>query len=257
MTSSRAVSAADLINAILPIADDHLVLGHRVSEWTGHSPMLEEDLSLPNLALDLLGQATTLYEYIAKLENQGRSEDDFAFLRNEREYKNLLLVERPNGNFGTTILRQFFFSAYMNLFWERAQNSSDELLKGVAGKAMKETSYHLRYCSEWVIRLGDGTEESANYMREAVEELYPYTSELFETWPALERCIEENILPDPADLRKGWDNMVERVFAEAFLSVPDIGFMKTGGRSGIHAECFGHLLSDLQYLQRTYPGLQW
>jgi ring-1,2-phenylacetyl-CoA epoxidase subunit PaaC len=180
-----AVSNEHLFAALLQLADDHLILGHRVSEWCGHAPMLEEDLALSNLALDLLGQARALYAYAGTVEGKGRDEDQLAFLRLERDYRNLLLVERPNGDFAHTVLRQFYFAAYMKPYWDWiAVNSTDETLRGIAGKAAKEMAYHVRHCGEWVIRLGDGTEESSARMRAAVEALHRYTAELFTDSPA-------------------------------------------------------------------------
>ena len=161
-----------LFDAVLELADDHLILGHRVSEWCGHAPMLEEDLAMPNMALDMIGTARTLYEHAARLEGKGRSEDDLAYLRVEREYRNLLLCERPNGDFAQTMLRQLYFAAFMEPYWKTALESSDNVIRGVAGKAVKEMAYHIRHAGEWVIRLGDGTSESAAKMQTAVQELH-------------------------------------------------------------------------------------
>ena len=245
-----------LAEVLVAIGDDHLILGHRVSEWCGHAPMLEEDLSLPNIALDLVGQARNLYGYAAEL-GAGEDEDAVAFLRTDREYRNVLLVERPNGDFAHTMLRQLYFSAYMHPFWHAAQGSSDERFAGFAAKAVKEAAYHVRHCGEWVVRLGDGTEESAERMRAAVDALHIYTDELFAETPAMRACVEEGIVPDPATLRPLWDATIADVFSQAFLTVPDVAYPQEGGRDGRHTEAFGHLLSDLQYMQRTYPGAKW
>ena len=253
-----AVSKQDLFAALLQLADDHLILGHRVSEWCGHAPMLEEDLALSNLALDLLGQARAIYAYAGEVEGKGRDEDQLAFLRLEREYRNLLLVERPNGDFAHTILRQFYFAAFMKPCWDwLAVNSTDETLKGIAGKAAKEMAYHVRHCGEWVIRLGDGTEESSARMRAAVDALHRYTSELFTDSAAFGACVEAGILPARDSLKPAWDATVRMVFDEAGLTIPDIEFPVTGGRDGLHGEEMGHLLAELQYMQRTYPGMKW
>lgn len=253
-----AVSKEDLFSALLQLADDHLILGHRVSEWCGHAPMLEEDLALSNLALDLLGQARAIYAYAAQVEGEGRDEDQLAFLRLERDYRNLLLVERPNGDFAHTILRQFYFAAFMKPCWDwLAANSTDETLKGIAGKAAKEMAYHVRHCGEWVIRLGDGTEESSARMRAAVDALHRYTSELFTDSAAFGVCVEAGILPARDSLKPAWDATVRMVFDEAGLAIPDIEFPVTGGRDGLHGEEMGHLLAELQYMQRTYPGMKW
>lgn len=253
-----AVSNDNLFAALLQLADDHLILGHRVSEWCGHAPMLEEDLALSNLALDLLGQARAMYAYAGEVEGKGRDEDQLAFLRLERDYRNLLLVERPNGDFAHTILRQFYFAAFMKPCWDwLAVNSTDETLKGIAGKAAKEMAYHVRHCGEWVIRLGDGTEESSARMRAAVDALHRYTSELFTDSAAFRACVEAGILPARDSLKPAWDATVRMVFDEAGLTIPDIEFPVTGGRDGLHGEEMGHLLAELQYMQRTYPGMKW
>lgn len=239
-----------LTKAILELADDHLVLGHRVSEWCGHAPMLEEDLAMPNMALDLIGTARTLYEYAAKLEGKGQSEDDMAYLRGELEYRNCLLVERPNGDFAHTMLRQFFFAAFMKPYWQAALNSDDEVVRGVAGKADKEMAYHIRHAGEWVIRLGDGTEESARRMQEAVVDLAIYTDELFEE-------SDTSALPNRADIRPAWTATVAHVFAEAGLELPETKYPQSGGRSGKHGESLGHLLAEMQSVYRAHPGASW
>ncbi|MDJ0857804.1 MAG: phenylacetate-CoA oxygenase subunit PaaC [Dinoroseobacter sp.] len=242
--------------ALIELADDHLILGHRLSEWCGHAPMLEEDLALPNMALDLIGTARTLYDHAATLEGTGRSEDDLAFLRVEREYRNLLLVERPNGDFAQTMLRQLYFAAFMAPFWHAAQDSSDEVVRGVAGKASKEMAYHIRHAGEWVIRLGDGTEESAERMAEAVAELHRFTDELFESSPEAEVAEAAGVLPSRDRIRAAWDATIAEVFSQAALEVPEV-YPQTGGRAGLHGECLGHLLAEMQYLQRAYPGATW
>jgi ring-1,2-phenylacetyl-CoA epoxidase subunit PaaC len=247
-----------LFNAIVQLADDHLILGQRVSEWTGHAPMLEEDLGLSNLALDMLGQARALYAYAAAVEGKGCDEDALAFLRLEGEYQNCLLVERPNGDFAHTILRQLYFAAFMHPLWQWiAANSTDETLRGIAGKAEKEMAYHVRHAGEWVVRLGDGTGESAARMKAAVSALHHYTDELFQGSPALAACASDGILPDPASLRASWDAVIGNVFAQGLLEVPEVAHPQTGGRSGEHSEEMGHLLAELQYMQRAYPNMSW
>ena len=253
-----AASGDDLLNALLQLADDHLILGHRVSEWCGHAPMLEEDLALSNLALDLLGQARAMYAYAGEVEGKGRDEDQLAFLRLERDYRNLLLVARPNGDFAHTVLRQFYFAAFMKPYWDwLAVNSTDETLKGIAGKAAKEIAYHVRHCGEWVIRLGDGTDESARRMCAAVDALHRYTAELFTDTPAFSGCVAAGILPARESLRPAWDATVRMVFDEAQLDIPEVPFPAQGGRDGLHGEEMGHLLAELQYMQRTYPNMKW
>lgn len=242
-----------LFDALLELADDHLVLGHRVSEWCGHAPMLEEDLAMPNMALDLIGSARTLYDYAGQVEGKGRSEDDLAYLRGERDYRNCLLVERPNRDFAQTMLRQLYFAAFMHPYWTAAADSPDEVIRGVAGKAVKEMAYHIRHAGEWVVRMGDGTEESARRMADAVEDLHLYTGELFE--PGAE--APEGVLPDRAALQPAWEATIDHVFAEAGLTRPVIPHPQTGGRTGVHGEDLGHMLADMQSTYRAHPGATW
>jgi ring-1,2-phenylacetyl-CoA epoxidase subunit PaaC len=242
---------------LLRLADDHLILGHRLSEWCGHAPMLEEDLAMPNMALDLIGQARALYAYAAEVEGEGRTEDDFAYLRREREYRNCLLAERLNGDFAHTMLRQLTFAAFMEPIWRAMTSSSDETLAGIAAKAVKEVAYHIRHAGEWVVRLGDGTEESARRMKAAAEELAPYVGELFEADEVTEAMTEAGIAPAPASLRPEFDRTIGAVFAEAGLEIPAAPWMQSGGRQGRHGEAMGYLLAELQYMQRTYPGATW
>lgn len=243
-----------LFDALLELADDHLVLGHRLSEWCGHAPMLEEDLALPNMGLDVIGTARTLYDYAGKVEGRGRDEDDLAYLRSDREYRNLLLCERPNGDFAQTMLRQLYFAAFMKPYWEQALGSTDEVVRGVAGKAVKEMAYHIRHAGEWVIRLGDGTEESTRRMRAAVADLHIYTDELFET---SEAAAGVDVLPDRAALRPAWEQTIGTVFAEAGLEVPEVPHPQTGGRQGLHGEALGHMLAEMQVVHRAHPGATW
>lgn len=239
-----------LYRALVEVADDHLVLGHRLSQWCGHAPMLEEDLALSNFALDLIGTARSLFAYAAQVEGKGRSEDDLAYLRSEREYLNCLLVERPNEDFAHTMLRQFYFAAFMEPFWQGALASDDKVIAGIAGKAVKEMAYHIRHSGEWIIRLGDGTEESGAKMRAAVTALHPYWEEMFLTGDC-------TALPDRTALRGAWDATVKAVFAEAGLKWPEPVYAQVGGREGLHSEVLGRMLSDMQYLQRVYPGATW
>ncbi|RMH49300.1 MAG: phenylacetate-CoA oxygenase subunit PaaI [Alphaproteobacteria bacterium] len=247
-----------LFDALIELADDNLVLGHRLSEWCGHAPMLEEDLALANLALDLVGTARALYSLAAEVEGKGRTEDDLAYLRVEREYRNLLLVERPNGDFGHTILRQFYFAAFMEPFWSAAAaGSSDARIRAIAAKAAKEMAYHLRHSGEWVVRLGDGTDESHRRMVAAVDALHHYTDELFVASPAAEAMAGAGVLPRREAMRAEWDRLVGQVLAEAGLTAPDVPWPQIGGREGLHGEELGHMLAEMQYLQRAYPGATW
>jgi ring-1,2-phenylacetyl-CoA epoxidase subunit PaaC len=242
---------------LLRLADDHLILGHRLSEWCGHAPMLEEDLAMPNMALDLIGQARALYAYAADVEGRGRSEDDFAYLRREREYLNCLLAERPNGDFAHTMLRQLYFAAFMEPMWRVMARSSDATLAGIAAKAVKEVAYHIRHAGEWVVRLGDGTEESARRMKAAAEALAPYVGELFEADAVTDAMTAAGVAPDPSSLRSEFDRTIGAIFAEAHLEIPAASWAQSGGRRGRHGEAMGYLLAELQYMQRTYPGAVW
>lgn len=247
-----------LFHAILSIADDHLVLAHRLSQWCGHAPMLEEDLALPNIALDLLGQARVLYTYAGEIEGKGRDEDRLAYLRLEKEYKNLLLVERENGDFAHTMLRLYFFVSFMELFWQGLSQSKDETLAAIAQKALKETRYHVRHSAEWVIRMGDGTDESAERMANAVEELRPYCAEMFEIDSGIVGLVEAGILLDVSTLTEPWQVNVSQVFQEAMLVDQSLleGHQR-GGRKGEHTEAMGFLLAELQYMQRAFPDMVW
>ena len=251
----RGGAHAPLFTTLLRLADDHLILGHRLSEWCGHAPMLEEDLALPNIALDLIGQARALYAHAGEVEGAGRGEDDLAYLRRERDYVNLLMVERPNGDFAHTMLRQLYVSVFMELWW--ATGSSDETLAAIAAKAAKESAYHTRHTAQWVIRLGDGTEESAARMADAAEVLAPYVPEMFAADDVTRAACDAGIAPDPAALRAPWEGRIGEILAEAMLERPDAPWPRTGGRQGLHGEDMGHLLAELQYMQRSYPGQIW
>jgi len=255
--SASASIDISLIATLIQLADDHLILGHRLSEWCGHAPMLEEDLSLPNLALDLIGQSRNLYQYAAEKEGSGRSEDDLAYLRTDRQYTNCLLVERPNIDFAHTMLRQLYFAAFMQPFWQQVASSTDHTLASIAGKAVKEIGYHIRHSGEWIIRLGDGTDESASRMQDAVTALHGYTDELFSSDEHRLACADAGIVPAGEALRADWDNTIQSIFAKAKLELPELSFYQYGGRQGKHTEDFGYLLAELQYMQRAYPGAEW
>lgn len=241
----------------LRLADNALILGHRLSEWTGHAPMLEEDLALANMGLDLIGQARNFYDYAGKIENKGRGEDQLAYFRDAPDWRNILLVERPKGDFAFTILRQFLFAAFMHPYFEQLAASKDETLAAIAAKSVKEMAYHVRHAGEWVIRLGDGTQESAARMNAALVELWPFTGEMFEIDETEHTLIAAEIAVDPAEIRSHWQGTVGRVFSQAFLTLPSDGWMQTGGRRGEHSEHLGHVLSHLQFMQRTYPDATW
>ena len=255
--SNIQVSETPLVLYTLRRADDALVLGHRLSEWCGHAPILEEDMALANMALDLLGQARELYAYAARVEGKDNDEDRLAYLRDVRQYRNLLLLEQPNGDFARTMVRQLFYSAYADLYWRAMMKSSDETLAAIAAKSEKESAYHLRHSSEWIIRLGDGTAESHARAEAAIDHLWAFTGEMFTSDEAEQGLIDKGIAIDPAGLRPLWLKTISGVLGEATLSLPSNDWMQQGGRSGRHSEHLGHLLSELQYMQRSFPGLTW
>lgn len=246
-----------LFNYVLKLGDDSLILGHRLSEWCGHGPILEEDIAMTNIALDLVGQATTLLNYAGELEGKGRDGDALAFLRFDREYKNLLLVEQPNGDFGMTMMRQFLFDAYRLPLFEKLQNSADATLASIAEKSLKETKYHLKHSSEWIIRLGDGTDESHKRIQDALDTLWRYTDELFLQDEGDFTLIEKNFVPNLDEIRKDWQKTIDAVFQEATLEVPKNNWTFSGGREGRHSEHLGYILAELQYMQRAYPNMKW
>ncbi len=241
---------------LLRIADDHLILGQRVSEWCSRSPTLEEELSFANVALDLLGQSRTLFARVAEVRGD-TNEDEIALARYEHEYLNVKLVEQPNEDFAHAMVRQLLFSGFMLPFWRAAQQSKDETLAGAAGQAVKESAYHVRHAREWVLRLGDGTEESHQRAQDAVDTLWPYRGELFEVDELVARMIEAGVAPDPRALRDEYDRLLASTLEEATLKAPEKDWAQTGGRRGVHSENLGHLLTDLQYMQRTYPNMTW
>jgi ring-1,2-phenylacetyl-CoA epoxidase subunit PaaC len=269
---------ASLFKYTLSLADNALLMGQRNSEWTGHGPVLEQDIAITNISLDYLGQARNFYQYAAALfnnsENKNKNvndllprlwktfnrkleEDDLAFLRDEHQYLNVLLTELPKGDWAVTVLRQFFLSAFQSLQYESLKKSSDEQLAAIAEKSIKEVAYHLRWSSEWVVRLGDGTEESRSRMQNALSVLWNYTGELFEPAPYELDLAKEDIIVSPATFKPQWMKKVEEIFAMATLSLPKTGWIQSGGKTGIHTEHLGYLLAEMQYMQRTFPNLTW
>jgi ring-1,2-phenylacetyl-CoA epoxidase subunit PaaC len=265
-----------LINYILHLADNALILGHRNSEWCGHGPVLEQDIAITNISLDLIGQARNFYQYAAQLINELQktegskapspkeegvggevTEDTLAYLRNEIEFKNCLLVEQPNGDWAKTILRQFLFSAYQFYLYGELQNSKGDQLAAIAEKSLKEVTYHLRWSSEWVIRLGDGTEESHQRILKAIDDLWKYTGELFISTDYEMENMNKGIAPNLTSLQSKWQEKVRSVFDEATLFVPENILENLGGKQGKHTENLSNILNDLQQLQRTYPGCEW
>jgi len=256
-TPSIHVSETPLVLYTLRRADDALILGHRLSEWCGHAPMLEEDMALANMGLDLLGQARELYSYAAQLEGKGNDEDKFAYLRDVRQYRNLLLLEQLNGDFARTMVRQFFHAVFADLYWRAMMKSGDATLAAIAAKSEKESAYHVRHSSEWIVRLGDGTDESHGRAQTAIDDLWAFTGEMFEVDDGERALIEAGIAVDPETLRPQWLKTISEIVSEATLSLPKSGWMQQGGRSGRHSEHLGHLLSELQSMQRTFPGGTW
>ena len=244
-------------NYIVRLGDDSLILGQRLSEWCGHGPILEEDIALTNIALDLIGQTTNLFELAVQIEGKGKDVDQLAFLRLEKEYTNLLLVEQPNVDFGYTIVRQFFFDVFRKLTFEALCQSSDEKLAAIAEKSLKEIKYHLKHSSEWVIRLGDGTKESHTRVQEAVNTLWKFTNELFYQDEVDQKVIDLGLGVDTSLFKEAWHSHVEKVLTEATLSIPANTWQHEGGRKGTHTEHLGYLLSEMQYMQRTYPNMEW
>ncbi|WP_204113047.1 1,2-phenylacetyl-CoA epoxidase subunit PaaC [Shimia biformata] len=253
-----AVDQGKLLEFLLRMGDNTLVLGHRVSEWCGHAPVLEEDIALANTALDLIGQTQFWLGYAAEVQGEGRTADDLAFLRDAWDFRNVLLVELPNGDFGQTLMRQFLFDAWSSIILDRLTASSDPRVAEIAGKAAKEAAYHVERSSDTVIGLGDGTEESHKRMQAALDYLYPYVGELFESDAVDAAMTEEGIAPDPASLRADYNALVGKVLAEATLRLPEGAYSHNGGRTGrMHTEHLGHMLTQMQWLQRAYPGAAW
>ncbi len=247
----------DVAAYVLRLGDDALVLGQRLCEWAAQSPTIEQDVALLNLALDDLGQARSLLTHAGRLEGQGRDEDDLAFLRDEPEFTNALLMELECGDFARTMARQLLVAAYALPLWTALTDSADDVLAGVAGKAVKEVAYHLDHARSWVVRLGDGTDESSRRMQTALDALWPYAAELFESDALTERLVARGVAADPAALEAPWRVTVEAVCREATLTVPQSTWRPTGGRNGRHTEAFGHLLAELQHLHRSHPGASW
>ncbi|SDB55366.1 ring-1,2-phenylacetyl-CoA epoxidase subunit PaaC [Flavobacteriaceae bacterium MAR_2010_188] len=247
----------NLYNYILGIADNSLILGQRLGELCGHGPNLETDIACTNISLDLLGQVRNYYQYAAKLMADGRTEDDIAMLRTEREYVNVLLVEQPNNDFAFTIGKQFLFDSYHLPFLKELEKSHDMKLSAIATKSLKEVTYHKRFSSDWVKRLGDGTDESHQRMQKAINDLWPYTNELFLLTENEMRMVEEGIGVDVSKLKESYYSEVNSILEEATIRIPESKYFQKGGKEGIHTEHMGYLLNDLQYMQRTYPNMEW
>ncbi|HEV7231484.1 MAG TPA: 1,2-phenylacetyl-CoA epoxidase subunit PaaC [Bacteroidia bacterium] len=248
---------AALFNYILRLADTNLILGHRLSEWCGHAPFLEEDIAMANIALDLIGQSNSLLQYAAKTEGKGRTEDDLAYLRNEREYFNSLLSEQPNGDFAFSIVRQFLSDAFDLHFYEVLKNSKDEMLAALAVKGHKEVIYHFRHTSAWMQRLGDGTDESHERIQKALNELWCFTGDLFEMTDSDKYLVKEGIAVDTNLIQDKWLRSIDEVLEKSKLSRPADSWQQKGSRQGIHTEHLGFLLAEMQHLHRTHPQATW
>jgi len=257
MTQSITIGRSPEVQYVLRLADTCLILAQRLGEWTGHAPILEEDIALANMALDLLGQSRALLTHAARLDGRGHDEDQLAFLRDERDFVNPTLVELPRGDFAFTVLRNLMVSTYLKLTWERLADSKDEELAAIAGKALKEARYHQQHAADWVVRLGDGTEESAQRLRAALQALWPYTAELFADDAVDEAAAQAGLGPKVSALREPWLADMTEVLSEATLGVPaDTPFLSEG-RRGRHSEHMGFLLAEMQFLQRAFPGGVW
>lgn len=246
-----------LFNYLLRLADNAAILGHRLSEWCGHGPELEEDIAIINTALDLLGHARSLYTYAGEVEGKGRDEDDIAYLRIERDYRNALICELPNGHYGDTIARQFLFDQFNFLVFSELVNSQDETVAAIAAKAIKEIRYHLRRSTEWTLRLGDGTEESHNRIQQSFHDIWSYTGDLFVQEESDKVVIGSGIGPDLENILPIWKEKVKEVLTEATLEMPQDAWMHSGSKEGRHTEHMGYILAELQYMQRAYPGCEW
>jgi ring-1,2-phenylacetyl-CoA epoxidase subunit PaaC len=251
----------DLVNYTLFLADSSLLMGHRLSEWTGHGPMIEQDIAITNIALDLIGQARNFYQYASELINDQSdkkiTEDDLAYLRDANEFKNLLIAELPNGDWSFTITKLFFFSTWQFYFYQKLINSKDDQLAAIAEKSLKEVTYHVRWSGDWVIRLGDGTDESKKRIKKAIADIWPYTGEMFIP-AAFESNPENGVCIAGSSIKNDWSEKIKAVFHEATLDITDEkSWMQSGGKNGIHTEHLGYILAEMQFLQLAYPGLEW
>lgn len=249
--------SAQFFEYLLRLGDDRLVLGHRLSEWCGHGPILEEDIALTNVALDLVGEANLLLKRAGDVEGHGRDQDALAYFRDATDYRNALIVELPNGDFAFTIVRQYLFSVYAAHQWTALASCKDADLAGIAAKALKESRYHVRHSAEWLFRLGDGTEESHARAQSALDELWRYTGELFETDALEHALVVQGLAVDSASLAERWRADVSDVLARATLTLPPAVYQQTGGRRGKHTEHLGHMLAEMQIVARSHPGAKW
>ena len=246
-----------LFEYCLRLGDSSLILGHRLSEWCGHGPILEEDIALINIALDFVGRSTSILKHAAEVEGKNRSEDDLAYLRNERQFRNLLITEQPNGDFACTIVRQFLFDAYSFFLYNELTKSKDATLAGIAEKSLKEISYHLRHTSQWMLRLGDGTQESHDRAQKALDNLWRFTPEFFEMDDIDALLIKTGIAVNLTNIKLDWLNKVNEIIELSTLTIPAGNFINTGSRQGKHTEHLGFLLAEMQHVNRSFPGCTW
>lgn len=247
----------DLFEFCLRMGDNNLILGHRLSEWCGHGPVLEQDIALINVALDLVGQATNYLEYAAELSDGKYTADDLAYIRDVQDYRNALLVEQPNGDFGYTIARQYLYDLWHYSILKEMIKSQDPRLAGLSEKSLKEVTYHLRHSSEWVLRLGDGTDESREKIQNAFNDLWIFIDDLFSVTPQDSNLIEKKIIPDMSLLKDNYLKTLSEILIKSTLAIPQYSFMQKGSRNGKHSEHLGYLLAEMQFLPRAYPGASW
>ena len=257
MQASIAIESTPAVQYLLRLGDTCLILGQRIAEWSGHAPILEEDIALSNMALDLIGQARAVLTHAGRIEGLGHDEDQLAFLRDEKDYRNLTLVELPRGDFAFTVLRNAMVATLMKLLWERLRDSSDAELAGIAGKAVKEARYHQQHAADWVVRLGDGTEESRRRIEAALAELWRYTPEMFESDAVDEAAAAAGLGPRWSELQAGWLAEMDTILGEAALVRPADSAFRSTSKRGVHTEHMGYILAEMQHLQRSYPGGVW
>ena len=247
-----------LFEYCLRMGDTSLILGQRLSEWCGHGPILEEDIAMSNIALDYIGQSRIIYSYAGQVEGMGRSEDELAYLRDARQYRNLLLTEQPNGDFACTLARQYLMSVYLFQLYSELTSSTDEAIRAFAQKSIKELAYHLRHSADWMLRLGDGTEESHQRLQDAVNKLWYFVDDLFDADEVDADLLSVGIAADMKKVRASWEQDVKALFAEATIQIPSVNsFTRVGSRKGNHTEHLGYILAEMQFLPRAYPGAKW
>ena len=257
MSASISIDHSPSVQYLLRIGDTCLILGQRIAEWCGHAPILEEDIAMSNMALDLIGQARAVLTRAGQLEGRGHDEDQLAFLRDEKDYRNLTIAELPRGDFAFTVLRNAMLATLMKLLWERLRESSDTELAGIAGKAVKEARYHQQHAADWVVRLGDGTDESRQRAERALRELWLYVPELFESDAVDEAAQAEGLGPRWAELQAPWLAEMRTILGEATLAEPKESAFRSTGKRGVHSEHMGYILAEMQHLQRAFPGGVW